>query len=159
MTDHNGHPESLRSGAADLLNDVASLAELQWQLFAIDADQARGRALRPAVALALSVAVAVAMVLGVVPVLLLGLAHLLIEYAAVPAPWAYLLVAAVTAPVAVVICGLIARWAVAKLTNAVTSFKRSRDELSANIQWMRRVVKAHGSHEGLGSPPEQSVNY
>lgn len=137
----NGHPESLKQSTAELLHDVGDLAELQWELLAIDAAEARRRARWPLVAIVLAVVV----LLGMAPVLLLGLAELLVLYASFAAAWAYLLVAVVAAVAAAVTVKL----SIDRLGQATASFGRSRDELKQNIQWMRSVIKAQGRAERM----------
>lgn len=133
---HNGHQESLKQNFAEVLHDVGDLAELQWELLQADMEDARQRATGPLITLVVIAVIA----LGAVPVLLLSLGELLAYYAEWPTGWAYLLVVAITA----VAIGITAKVAINRLGKATKTFQRSREELTANIRWMRQVVKAHG---------------
>ncbi len=139
----NGHPESLRQSTAEMLHHVGDLAELQLELLAIDAAEARRRATWPLLALVLALVV----LLGMTPVLLMGLAELLVLYANFATAWAYVLVAVIAAAAAAVT----AKLAIDRLRQATASFGRSRDELKQNIQWMRSVIKAQGRPERIGA--------
>jgi MFS superfamily sulfate permease-like transporter len=136
---HNGHPESLRDNVAELISDVGSLAELQWQLFTLDAQQAWQRALWPLVIVGAALGIA----LGTVPVLLLGIAQVLVELFEISTAVAYISVAVVFA----IIAGVTAKIAIARLRTATESFRRSREELRHNVQWMQRVIQTRGRTE------------
>jgi hypothetical protein len=136
---HNGHPESLRDNVAELFSDVGTLAELQWQLLTLDAQQAWQRALWPLVA----AVVAGGIMLGAVPVLLLGIAHALVEGFGMSIALAYVIVAIVFLAAA----AIGARIAIGTLRTSLESFRRSREELRHNVQWMRRVIQTRGRPE------------
>lgn len=142
---HNGHPESLRENVAELIGDIGSLAELQWQLFTLDAEKAWQRALWPLVTMGIALGIA----LGTVPVLLLGIGHGLVELFQISTAVAFLSVAAVFA----IVAGITARIAVGRLRTSLESFRRSREELQQNVQWMRRVIQTRGRTERSPSAP------
>jgi hypothetical protein len=136
---HNGHHDSLKQSFADVLHDVSDLAELQWELLGVDVKEARQRA-----ATALWTLLAAGVVtLGLLPVLLLGVAQLLVLYTGLPEAWANLCIAIAVA----VACGIAAKVAANRLSRAAAGFGRSREELRQNIRWMKRVIKAHGRPE------------
>lgn len=117
-------------------NDVATLVELQAKLAALDLEETRRRATVPVVMLAVGVWVA----LGVVPVLLFGLAELLVLYAGLKLAWALLLVAGVT----LAAVGAVAWFAIPAISRSMVSFRRSREELMRNISWVRTVLVYSG---------------
>jgi hypothetical protein len=142
---HNGHPESLRENVADVFSDVGNLAELQWQLFSLDAQQAWQRALWPLV----SAAIAAGIMLGAVPVLLLGIGHGLVEWFGMSIALAYVCVAVVF----LIAGAIVARLAIKRLRASLESFRRSREELQHNVQWMRRVIQRRGRPERAPAAP------
>lgn len=132
----NAPTEAVVGGVAEFGNDLAELAELQFKLVAIDVKEAVGRATLPAVV----AAIAAVLALGALPVILMGLAQLLVDYANLRPGWAYLLVG-----VAVVALASIATLVVLpRLKASAESFRRSSEELTRNISWIRTVLVQRG---------------
>lgn len=139
----------MRRNLAELFHDVGALSELQIQLLLADAHDARRKTQKPLMVLIVAGAVAMA----TVPVLLLAVAHLLVEAANWP-PWgAYLVVSLVVVAGA----GVAVKLAVARLRKIRGVFTRSRGELKQNVRWVRQALKAHGRAErmGINRPREQ----
>src|SRR5690349_2849390 len=90
--------EGVLGNLAEFGGDIATLAELQAQLAARDLKESASRAALPAV----GVAVAAALALGCVPILLFGVAELLV-LAGMKLAWALI----VTGAVALTLAGLI----------------------------------------------------
>jgi len=117
-------------------NNVASLAELQLKLAALDAKASAERVALPAGLAAGGLAV----LLGTVPVLLLGAAALVAPALHIAEGWAMLLVAGVALVVSAAVVVLAGR----QISRAFDSFQRSRDELTRNVAWIRTVLLYSG---------------
>jgi hypothetical protein len=117
-------------------NDLATLAELQLKLAELDARAAAERAVVPLAA----AAGALAVLLAALPVLMLGVAALLASLLHVAEGWAMLLVGGV----ALVGAAITVAVAVPRLVRSFDSFRRSRDELTRNVSWMRTVLLYSG---------------
>jgi hypothetical protein len=115
---------------------VATLAELQAKLAALDFKESAERALVPLV-----VAIGGAVVaLGGVPVLLAGVAVLLASALSVSLGWMLVLISGL----AIMTAGAIAAIAGNRLIHAFDSFRRSREELIRNLNWIRTVLVYSG---------------
>jgi uncharacterized membrane protein YqjE len=123
---------ALRANMGDFVHDVITLAELQARLVAVDAGEARARAIRP---LILGV-VGIVLLLASFPVALLGLAWLLAESGLVL--WAALLIAAAAG---VIVSGLLGWLAWRTIRTTFTVFRRSGDEFSQNLGWIKSVLR------------------
>jgi hypothetical protein len=132
----NAPAEALVGGVADFGNDLATLGELQAKLIAIDLKEAAGRATMPLIVAAGGAALA----LGALPVVLLGVAELLVSYTTLARGWAYLLVGGL----AIVLAGVAAMVVLPRLKASLESFRRSREELTRNIAWVRTVLVQRG---------------
>jgi hypothetical protein len=132
----NGSPEGVVSGIAEFGNDVATLAELQAKLAAIDFRESAARATVPLVLTLTGLVVAVA---GV-PVLLAGVAVLLASALSVSLGWMLVLVAAA----AIVAAGATAAIAGRQFSHSFDTFRRSREELIRNLNWLRTVLVHSG---------------
>ena len=124
-------PGSMVGNIAEFGNDVVTLVELQAQLAAYDTKDCLGRATIPAVALAAGAVVA----LGTVPVILLGLADLIASAAQISVGATRLIVGLVTLGAA----GAIGFLALRAVTSSLDSFRRTREELTRNVSWLRSV--------------------
>lgn len=132
----NGHQtrtkESLRQ-SKEALAHFTELAELQIELLEADLQDCLQRLIRPVIA----VVAGITLLLGCTPVLLLGIARLLVEFAGMPEAAALL----TTSIVAALMAGGLAFLGWKKLGLSLSAFKRSRQELTRNIQWIRAVLK------------------
>jgi uncharacterized membrane protein YqjE len=131
-----GAAESVVGNIAELGNDVATLAELQLRLAALDFRESLARAAWP---LALG-AVGLALGLGSLPVALIGLAELLAAGLAIGRGWSLLIVALA----ALVLASAAATIAALRLGPSFASFRRSREELERNLAWIRTVLLYSG---------------
>jgi len=132
----NGSGEGVVSSIAGLGNDIANLAELQAKLALLDLKESTGHAALPVTL----VAGGLALLLASLPVALLGVAELVASALSIRTGWAMLLVAgiaAVLAIIVVVVAGL-------RLRHSFESFRRSREELSRNVAWLRTVLLYSG---------------
>jgi integral membrane sensor domain MASE1 len=133
----NGSPEGrVVGGIAEFGNDIVTLAELQLQLARYDLRECLGHALIPLGLLAVGLII----LLGTVPVALLGVAALLATALKISSGAAMLLTAGVVlilALIVMIVAGL-------RLIPSFSSFRRSQEEFSRNLAWVRTVVLYSG---------------
>lgn len=129
-------PEGVFGSLAEFGNDVATLAELQARLALIDLKESTDRARFPLALILLGAALA----LACLPVALIGGAELLAEALGWSHGLALLAVAGIALVLAVVMVGV----AAALLPRSFDSFRRSRDELTRNVNWLRTVIVHSG---------------
>jgi hypothetical protein len=128
---------SVVSNIADLSSDVATLVELQARLAAIELKDNTRRASAPAAWMA----VASSLLLASLPVVLIGASELLATALNLTQRgWAYLIVAAAASVIGVVVAVLAWR----RLVSGFDGFRRSREELTRNIAWIRTVLVYSG---------------
>ena len=132
---------ALRSNVGDFVHDILTLSELQGRLLLVDAQQARDRAIRPAVL----GAVAAVLLLASFPVALFGVAELL-TLAGLPT-WAALLI---SAGIGIVVSGLLGWLAWRAIRSTFQVFDRSREEFSQNLTWIKSALRS-------GTRPSRSV--
>ena len=144
-------------GVAEFVDDLASLAELQAKLAAVDFRDAARKSAIPIVLTVVGLAVMVASV----PVALLGAGWLLASALKIHQGWAMLL----TAGAAMALGGLVAGLGGMRLSHSFDSFRRSRKQLWLNLAWVRTVLVTsasarctrgvvcdHGRTQGAGFP-------
>jgi len=124
-------------GVAEFVDDLASLAELQAKLAAVDF---RDAARKSAIPLVLTVG-GLAVIVASVPVALLGAAWLLATALNLHHGWAMLL----TAGASIALGGLVAGLAGMRLRHSCASFRRSRKQLWLNLAWARTVLVTSAS--------------
>ena len=129
-------PGSMVGNIAEFGNDIATLVELQAKLAAYDSKECISRATTPLIILVVGAVVA----LSSVPVLLLGLAGLLAALTPVPLWGSCLIVAAV----ALVVAGLVGYLSLREATGSIQSFRRSSEEFTRNLSWVRTVLVHSG---------------
>jgi uncharacterized membrane protein YqjE len=127
------HAEGLLSTVGDVGGDFATLAELQLKLAAVDAKEAAARASAPTAVMLVAGIVLVA----AIPVVLIGLAFLLATWLGISQGASLLLTGLIFAAVA----GTIAFIALRAFLKSFESFRRSREELDRNLNWIRTVLK------------------
>jgi formate hydrogenlyase subunit 3/multisubunit Na+/H+ antiporter MnhD subunit len=116
----------------ELLHDAISLAELQAELFKIDCREGMRRALVPLVLL-FSAAI---LALGSVPIVLIFVAEVLIEGGHFSRTAAFLIAAAMGLGIAGAVGW--AGWSYSR--RSARMFRRSAEELTRNLAWIKRVV-------------------
>ena len=126
-------------GVAEFVDDVASLAELQARLAAVDFREA---ARKSAIPIALTVA-GLSVIVSSVPVALLGAGWLLASALKIHQGWAMLLMAGAT----IVLGGVVAGLAGMRLRYSFDSFRRSRKQLWLNLAWARTVLVTSATHD------------
>ncbi len=119
-------------GVAEFIDDLASLAELQARLAAIDFREATRNSAIPIALTLLGLAVVVASL----PVALLGAGWLLASALKIDQGWAMLL----TAGAAAAFGGLVVGLSVRPLSHSFDSFRRSHKQLMVNLAWVRTVL-------------------
>jgi hypothetical protein len=133
----NGIPESqVFEGITGFGSDIATLAELQGRLALIDLKECLQKALVP---LALVLAGLIVLT-GALPVALLGVAALLARALSISVAAAQLLTGGMSLAVAIATIAV----AAAKIGPSLNSFRRSREELTRNLAWLRTVVLYSG---------------
>ena len=137
-TSYQASPASLVSNIAEFGNDVATLVELQAKLAVFDAKDCVGRATIPLVVLGVGATFA----LATLPVILLGIADLIAAATGLSPGGARLLVGVFVLVLAAVVAVISLKAATASLD----SFRRTREELTRNISWIRTVLV----HSGRG---------
>lgn len=129
-------PEGVVESIAEFANDVTTLADLQARLAIYDTKEAIGRATYPAI----FVAAGASFALASLPLLLFGLSDLLASAANLHPGAARLIVAVVTLAIA----GAVAYFAFKAATRSLEAYRRSQEELSRNIAWLRTVIVHSG---------------
>jgi hypothetical protein len=139
-------PDVTRVGGdiGELFDDISTLVELQFKLFGVDLKAAAKRAVAP-IGLA---AFGLVFLLGCVPVLLMGIAWVLVEQAewsTGPALLAAAGAAALLGGASMAVGGLLLR-------NAGSTLDRSRAELSENIRWIKAAFNRRRIRERKLTP-------
>jgi len=124
-------------GVAEFVDDLASLAELQAKLAALDCRESARKSAAPIVLTVVGLAVLVA---GF-PVALLGAGWLLAFALNIHQGWAMLM----TAGAAMVLGGLVAGVGGRRLSHSFESFRRSHKQLTLNLAWVRAVLVTSAS--------------
>ncbi len=151
MNQSNGSTPAPPNGVAqdmgDLTHDMVSLAELQFELFRNDCRKGLKGLLTP-FALLLLAGIAAA---GTVPVALICVAELLAQAAGLSRAAAFSITAlgGFSAAAALGVAG----WSHVRGVGRV--FRRSREELTRNMTWIKQVLKPAAAHEAE-SPREPS---
>lgn len=139
--------EAMTRSMSDLVGDIASLAELQARLFAIDAKETMRRIVLPIV----FAAAGMVLVLGSIPVLLLTLAALF-TYAGMGAAMSLFLAFVVGMILGAIALG-VAWYAIRR---SLVSFQRSREELARNLHWIKEALRQNG--RSAQAPPTSPVS-
>jgi len=137
VRDHNGKPEAparaIGRNVSEFAHDFTALADLQLKLLSVDMKQAMRRLRLPTI-LAI---VAGALALGTIPVILLGIGYLFIEYAELSVAWSFLLTALLSLIVVAILLGV----AYARIRGSMSILNRSRDEFIRNVNWIKMVLQ------------------
>ena len=128
--------EGVFGNLAEFASDATSLAELQTQLALLDLKASAAKATIPAGLTAAGLGLATA----ALPVLLLAVGELLVQYTQLTRGWSYMIVALV----ALVLGGALAAIFAGRLGKAFDSFQRSREELARNVAWIKTVLAYSG---------------
>ena len=133
-------PLTVVGNIADFGNDIATLAELQAKLTLLDAKDAATKATTPLIVLGVGAALA----LGSLPVILIGLAGVIAQVFQVPAGSSQLIVGLT----ALAIAGGAGFVGWKGSTGSLSSFRRSSEELTRNLSWIRTVLIFSGRGGG-----------
>jgi hypothetical protein len=126
-------PGEIRHGVRQLARDVVSLVELQSELLQVELRTWVRTCVVPAAVL---VAIAAIIALASLPIMLLSLAHYLVE--AADWPLAGALLAAGGGAIGLALVTVLAAWVI--LRRGAGAFERFRVELRQNIQWLKQVL-------------------
>jgi hypothetical protein len=144
--EENGHSAggTAARSVGQILHDIVTLAQLQAQLFKLDARDAMVRIERPILALAAGAVLAVCSV----PIALVGVAFLLVDVAhlsRLAAVW-------ITFVFAAFVAASLIGYAVAWFHKPPGLFEYSREELVNNIERIKEMLHRSGPSEGSGLP-------
>lgn len=133
----NGHTTdtapNVAAGVRSLAHDAIELAELQGQLLVLDAKIASRQAW---IGLAL-VVVAACLLLGAMPVALYALAELFVAQL----EWPRAAALATSAAIGLALSAIAVAAAWRRLKVALASLRRSREELSRNVAWIKSNLR------------------
>lgn len=124
---------NVAASVSGLTHDVIELAELQAQLFSVELKETTQNT---RTSLLLGV-VGVCILLGTVPVALIALAQLLVEQLG----WSQAAGYGVATLVGLAASGAFAAGAYSHFRTGVATMRRSRDELSRNIAWVKSSLR------------------
>jgi len=128
---------------SSLAYDLITLAELQTKLLYADVREAGSRSAASAVSLAAMMVIG----LGAVPVVLFGIAELLMNYA----HWDRGVACLVVAGLAAVVAGVAGFLCVQRLRTVLAIFGRSNQELYANLEFVKSLVEVQ-ANPTVGQP-------
>jgi len=138
-TKRNGTPEAqVVGGIAEFGNDIATLVELQAKLAGADLKESLEKALVPIVL----IVIGACSILGAVPVVLFGVAELVAAALKIGTGWALLL----TGAVALAIAATVVVVSVLRIPSCFSSLRRSREELTRNLAWIRTILVYSGGN-------------
>lgn len=144
MNQHNGSNQARPNGVAkemgELTHDMVSLAELQFELFRSDCRQGAKGLLIPVALLLLAGIVAA----GTVPVVLILIAEILVQAAGLSRAAAFS-IAALSGFIIAAAVGIVG-WS--NIHGVERVFEHSREELTRNMAWIKRVLKRSAPIEG-----------
>lgn len=121
---------------AEFASDVTTLAELQTKLAVLDMKESTGKLLLPTGVLLASGIFG----LAALPVVLLGLGELLVEFTTLSRGVSYLIVAGAT----LLLAGSMTVIFLPRIGPAFASFEHSKEELTRNIAWLKTVLAHSG---------------
>jgi hypothetical protein len=149
----NGKPKSepnVVSSFSELAHDVVELAELQGKLFRLDA-AATGRAMRSGGAL---LVLGIGLLLGTIPILWLTVAEALVEFAG----WSRTLSLGIAGVLGLAVACTAAITGYWKLQTMFSSFQRSQEEFSRNVEWIKASLRHHPAPSRGESRSEFAAN-
>lgn len=149
MSEQNGSVKSpakvVARNMAEVAHDAIKLAELQVALLKMELRDFLRAAATPVVLLLFSFL----LILGCIPVVLLGLAYMLVDFAGLSPALATCSVGAI----GVVGAGLAAVWGAQKLRAVALALERSRGEFQRNLDWVKHILKFSSGIAGRGAQP------
>src|SRR5580704_10783243 len=148
--EENGHSAggTAARSVGQILHDIVTLAQLQAQLFKLDARDAVIRIERPILALAAGAVLAVCSI----PIALIGIAFLLIDVAHLSRLAAFW----ITFVFAVFVAASLIAYAIAWFRKPPGLFAYSREELENNIERVKEMLHQSGSSASSAVPRHSS---
>ncbi|QGQ22433.1 hypothetical protein F1728_06980 [Gimesia benthica] len=128
----NHQQPDIKGGFGDLIADMISLSELQLELLAVDSRDALRKSLYPLILLCLGLG----LIVGAFPVMLFGFSWWLSEMTSLSLAGSCLTMALLSLAGA----GLLFYLARKGLAHSLGHFKRTRDELRSNTQWIKKIL-------------------
>jgi hypothetical protein len=141
-------PRAVARNTAELLHDVATLAELQGKLALVDLREGLAKLAFPVVLLGAGGALA----LGCVPIALIALAYTLEAFTELPLAGCF----GISLAIGVVLAAAIIFAAVAGFKKNIRIFDRSLAEWRCNSQWIKETLKRAGRNSGTACQPGES---
>lgn len=129
-------PEGVVESIAEFVNDVTTLADLQTQLAIHDTKDVLGRATWPAITVAAGLAIALASLV----LTLFGLANTVAKLTQIDPAYVQLALGVGI----LVVAGVVAFVSYKAVVGSLDSYRRSREELSRNLAWLRTVIVHSG---------------
>lgn len=141
VAEANGETSVIRN-LSDFGSDVMTLVELQWRLMLLDAREG-SKAIIPA---ASTVVVGATIALMALPILMVSLAHAIMEFGHLRPSLAFL----ITGVIGIAVGGIVAAVGWNTLQKGSALFTRSRQEFDANTRWMKNVLQRMGNSPRVG---------
>jgi hypothetical protein len=129
-------PRAVVENLGEFAHDVVTLAELQAKLFIADVQTFKSGVVFPTALMAGAGILA----LGCIPVLLMGVAWLLVDYQVLSRGWAFL----VSTAAGLILAGIMGAIGWASFRRQLNILERSQVELERNITWIKSVLKHSG---------------
>lgn len=129
----NNNELSVTGSFSELTHDVIELAELQAQLFALDVKET-SQSTRNSLLL---LVVGAGVLLGSIPIALMAFAELLVELAG----WSHASSYGISTLLGIAISIGLMLAAYTRLKDGVSALRRSREELSRNIAWVKSTLR------------------
>ena len=129
---------------SDVIGDVATLAELQFDLLKLDCAESRRQIALPITAIVTGLLFAA----GLFPALLLLISAAIYEFAELPLTASI----GIASAIGLFISGVTVFLGLRGVRKALVTFKRSSEELRRNVEWMKNLKKRNRSHEANTRP-------
>lgn len=133
----NRNGPSVTASFSELTHDVIELAELQAQLLALDVKET-SLSTRTSVLLLIA---GMGILLGSIPIALIAFAEVLIEQAS----WSHALSYAVSTLLGLALSAGLMLTAYSRFKNGVGALRRSREELSRNVAWIKSNLRSRAT--------------
>ncbi len=153
MNEHNGSPKSPARAVArsmgELVHDAVTLADLQLRLFKIEIESWS----RDLIASVTWLLVALCVAVGCIPVLLLSLANVFVEYGGLSQSLSLFTAALVGLTVSAIAAAIGLRI----LRNNGNALERSQEEFNRNLKWFKQMLDQESHSTPLQNRSSRNV--